>query len=831
MASPPGELDTGSHCWQEEIGQIASLNSGDASVASELSQEHISSNTDSSEPRDKSLANKGSEETAHGSLLSFDAVRELRLLDPNVGTREIITVRDSGSKSGRHNPQVSSWSPPPMNDDGMPSSNPISSPQEDGPWIDWQTAQTTIVEVVDGDMALPTKDRTSEDLEGHVQYSSYFEQRDREVASSMADNDGYERGIPPGHMEDPCSSPPSSSPPKLFTSSPMGSDDSVDELDEEPELNLGKATREDMTMETQEVEMYSLRPNEIPDEAYNETYEDNDMEQDELEDEGANSESYGESMENVGPEATGIRGGAQIAFDLRKDAKLVTDTEDPDASLVEHKVDEMEEDELEDEEDMIEDITDTKRQSGTMSNVEGEEMTLLDEPDPQPEAQADHERTESPEIEDIDPAHTKAEEGEHRLETESTPLLADIGGQPEHAIAYSEEEPRNMKQESSSEAASPSPNIDIPEGIDPDLGKQEVATASRVSSPASSPIFTEEAAGKIDDGLADETRQQGEFLSPDLQDHLEGSTRRVASLLGYEQPPAVNIGARDLRHAHLFHLEQSDDAWAEANNNNNDNGEKEVKPIPPPNPKRQTLASQKRQHKKLIKPFRSPFVGKPIQVAPSPVPKKVEMRKPEPRPMERVKDKVEVAPKTMVKHRTVRAAVQFKSPLSSKTSSQVIPSIRMTPTIQMLERRVQILRRAVKIQEEDEEGNLEIVAKKWREAAREVAWEVWEVVKDRVAEAKESPWGKFEEDKGKKRSFNESWGWADQGEVKALRLEDDGGNPERSELEDMDVEFKLTKGIPEEEEHRDTLGTMLRQLGIAPETLGWNEEQGTFEDD
>lgn len=313
-----------------------------------------------------------------------------------------------------------------------------------------------------------------------------------------------------------------------------------------------------------------------------------------------------------------------------------------------------------------------------------------------------------------------------------------------------------------------------------------------------------------------------------MQDHLEGFTRPAASLLEYEQPPAVNIGAHDLRPDRLFHLEQSDDAWVEANNNT----EKEVKPIPPPNPKRQTLASQKRQHKKLIKPFRSPFVGRAIQVAPSPVPKKVELRKPEPRPMERMKEKFEVAPKTMVKHRTVRAAVQFKSPLSSETSSQVIPSIRMTPTIQMLERRVQILRRAVKIQEEDDEGNLEIVAKKWREAAREVAWEVWEVVKDRVAEPKESPWGKFEEeDKGKKRSFDESWGWAGQGEAKTLRLEDDEGNPDHSEVEAMSEEFKLTKGIPEEEERRDTLGTMLRQLGIAPETLGWSEEQGTFEDD
>lgn len=61
-----------------------------------------------------------------------------------------------------------------------------------------------------------------------------------------------------------------------------------------------------------------------------------------MEDEGANSNSYGESAQNVGPETTGIRDEAEMAFDLRRDAKLVADTEDPDASFVGHKDDEME---------------------------------------------------------------------------------------------------------------------------------------------------------------------------------------------------------------------------------------------------------------------------------------------------------------------------------------------------------------------------------------------------------------------------------------------------------------------------------------------------------
>jgi hypothetical protein len=34
-----------------------------------------------------------------------------------------------------------------------------------------------------------------------------------------------------------------------------------------------------------------------------------------------------------------------------------------------------------------------------------------------------------------------------------------------------------------------------------------------------------------------------------------------------------------------------------------------------------------------------------------------------------------------------------------------------------------------------------------------------------------------------------------------------------------------------EEKEENTLGMMLRKLGIAPETLGWNEEEESFVDD
>jgi hypothetical protein len=47
----------------------------------------------------------------------------------------------------------------------------------------------------------------------------------------------------------------------------------------------------------------------------------------------------------------------------------------------------------------------------------------------------------------------------------------------------------------------------------------------------------------------------------------------------------------------------------------------------------------------------------------------------------------------------------------------------------------------------------------------------------------------------------------------------------------MDTVDRVPPAECEDEEPRrqDTLGTMLMQLGIAPETLGWNEEEENFE--
>jgi hypothetical protein len=156
-------------------------------------------------------------------------------------------------------------------------------------------------------------------------------------------------------------------------------------------------------------------------------------------------------------------------------------------------------------------------------------------------------------------------------------------------------------------------------------------------------------------------------------------------------------------------------------------------------------------------------------------------------------------------------------------------AVRLTPTVQALQRDVQILKRAVKVKQEGEEAELERLVRKWTEAGREVAYELWGLVKDnesRDGGASVSLLGK-----GNKGGFEGSWGWEDNKASKDRSWGFDDAS--QMELEDSsnDIEQRTGDGDREGEEEdakSDTLGTMLRQLGIAPETLGWDEEEGMF---
>jgi hypothetical protein len=234
-----------------------------------------------------------------------------------------------------------------------------------------------------------------------------------------------------------------------------------------------------------------------------------------------------------------------------------------------------------------------------------------------------------------------------------------------------------------------------------------------------------------------------------------------------------------------------------------------------PTTRRPTVASQKLQHKKLTAPFRSPLTkGAAAITTESPAVKKIEI------------DSVitstisETAPTVMpvgavaTRVRTKRAAAQFKSPLAAagiggSTGGRSL--VRLTPTIQALESKIQLLKRAVKVKKEGEEEMLEKLVKKWKEAGREVAYELWGYLRDSGDGGRMNGWG----------AQQGNWSWEEAKEETSPA--DDTGeleSREQPECNDSSEEYRAS-----------TLGTMLRQLGIAAETLGWNDEEEQFVDE
>jgi hypothetical protein len=176
------------------------------------------------------------------------------------------------------------------------------------------------------------------------------------------------------------------------------------------------------------------------------------------------------------------------------------------------------------------------------------------------------------------------------------------------------------------------------------------------------------------------------------------------------------------------------------------------------------------------------------------------------------------------KDRTAKAAAQFKPPLVVPSTGEICPLARPTPTIQALERKVQLLTRAVKVRENSEEKILTGLIEKWTEAGREVAWEVWNVVKENT--------DTYDQGTGRKRNYGDSWGWQHAGESKRPKDECShwGWDATHDHEREHEGDVVRMKDIEVEEVPRRTLGTMLMELGIAPETLGWNEAEEAFVD-
>lgn len=297
---------------------------------------------------------------------------------------------------------------------------------------------------------------------------------------------------------------------------------------------------------------------------------------------------------------------------------------------------------------------------------------------------------------------------------------------------------------------------------------------------------------------------------------------------------------------------------------------------PPPNPKRPTHASQKRQLKKLVKPFRSPLVnyedvlaGKDGVYASGHVRQAVTTTKVSTRQtaQSHINTAIDQGQTGDCTTSSAKPHCLQNTPPNGLNSalrstilcSSVRPSVLSAPTIQSLQARVQKLKQAIKIKSEqlngDDDRKLETLVTKWRTVGREVAWSVWDTVKDlepgtvvatgggalcsnrgwdgcedgpAVRAKKSGParsvagswglqagWGYGD---GKSGQSSDRWSWSEQED----NVEKGGECEMEDKMETCDNDSAM---LPH------SLGTMLRHMGIDPDTLRWDEDEGDFVDD
>lgn len=251
---------------------------------------------------------------------------------------------------------------------------------------------------------------------------------------------------------------------------------------------------------------------------------------------------------------------------------------------------------------------------------------------------------------------------------------------------------------------------------------------------------------------------------------------------------------------------------------------------PPPTPKRATLASQNRQFKKLAAPFRPPLKLPVVTDGLAQTMSHKEAESTIDAAPEASRGKIDIKGSSIhpfpLQHKasnTSRSVTQFKSPLVNRVLPAESRTIRLTPAVQTLERKLQLLKRAIKVKEDKDEEVLTRLTTKWIESGREVAYAVWDATKDA---------GDFQ---GKATFVRRSYGWENTSKGNAPwgwenKPEDTG---EESCSLDPSVAPRGAGRLSLEAEEDDdvgcnTLGTMLRQLGIAPEIFGWDDEKEAF---
>lgn len=185
---------------------------------------------------------------------------------------------------------------------------------------------------------------------------------------------------------------------------------------------------------------------------------------------------------------------------------------------------------------------------------------------------------------------------------------------------------------------------------------------------------------------------------------------------------------------------------------------------------------------------------------------------------------------TKKKSRLSGVAAPFKSPLIRSSNDSTPGSPRASSSrhaITALEQRLQLLRQAHKIKSEGSVEKLEQLTQKWTKVARSAAEDLWQLVRDAGSvggggdDARaDDDWG-FAGGNAKGKDANRNWGWDE-----VEKREDDEEQNYSVEGEDAGDAME-EEGIQGKQKEWD-LGAMLESMGIPPETLGWNAEEGEF---
>ncbi|GJJ07733.1 hypothetical protein Clacol_001938 [Clathrus columnatus] len=169
----------------------------------------------------------------------------------------------------------------------------------------------------------------------------------------------------------------------------------------------------------------------------------------------------------------------------------------------------------------------------------------------------------------------------------------------------------------------------------------------------------------------------------------------------------------------------------------------------------------------------------------------------------------------------------FMSPLSSLSSVTNKPT--SSPNIQTLEKKVTMLRRAIKLVTDKEDEKLKDLVQKWTLAGREVSWDLWTIMKER-GPGDAMAWADSSR-------FNDSWSWGTtrnwgtEERTESADEENSARSPFEAEMWNS-INIQNTMKRQEAEDNKvspHTLGAMLRSYGITNDILGWNDDEEDFD--